>query len=99
MQKISTLVLLVILAAITWYWMDGGDQGPSEEERALQRNTQLIKECIQRQDTLNAAARNAGDDSVVVDSREHCAKKYNLYDAGGQWLQLETNENDYWSPR
>lgn len=93
------LVLAVMIAAGVWFWMQEEEKGPSKEEIQIQKNARLIKDCMRRESTLNAAAQKAGDDSVAVDSRALCAEKYNLYYDDGQWHRLNTNDNDLWAPR
>lgn len=95
----KTLVLAVIIAAGFWFWMDGEEQGPSDEELRVRANAKLIKDCIDREKSLNAAARKGGGSDLTVDSKALCEEKYNLYDADGQWHQLKTNDNDVWAPR
>ncbi len=95
----KTLLTALIIAGAFWFWYANGEAGPSEQERQLQRNAQLIKDCIARESSLNAAAAKTGGDILAVDSTTLCAEKYNLYQAEGQWHQLKTNDNGHWAPQ
>ena len=98
-MQIKTLIPVVLVAAGFWFWFAEEEQGPSEEEIRIQQNGKLIKDCINRQKSLNAAAIKAGDNDLTVDSKALCEEKYNVYNAEGQWHQLHTNDNDQWAPR
>jgi hypothetical protein len=96
-KQILVLVVLVIAGAGLWFQMNKEEEGPTEEELQLRKNAQLMKECIDRENSLNAAAQKAGDHDLAVDSKALCAEKYNFYEADGHWHQLNTN--DAWAPR
>lgn len=98
MQK-KMLIPVAIIAAGFWYWTTVGEGGSAEEELRLRENAKLIKDCIDRENSLNAAARKAGGKVLAVDSKALCEEKYNLYDSEGEWHQLNTNDNNVWTPR
>ncbi len=91
------MAVVVAIAAAAWFWFNQEEPGPTKDELQLQENARLIKECIRREQTLNAGARKAGGDNLAVDSEALCAEKYKLYKSEGQWHQLDAYDNDVWA--
>lgn len=77
--RIFTLAVLV--AAAYWYW-----SGPYQEsrnpsyEKKLEKNAEDMKLCIR---TANYKAGATGEGSGNYEQK--CAKKFNLYQHGGNW--------------
>ena len=80
------IVIAALVAGGYWYW-----SGPYQEgrqpggEKQLQENARIMKRCIRREASMNAAGGMAGGAVDAGDAEKLCAGEYGLYQQGGQW--------------
>lgn len=85
----NLLILAVALAAGYWYWSTQDKVDPQiAEQKKLEKNAQLMRECLTREQSMNAAAGLGGVGGIAVDAEELCAEKLGLFNAEGQWREL-----------
>jgi hypothetical protein len=93
---LKILVVMLVGGAGYWYWTGPYQQGhrPSEEER-LQENARIMKSCMRRESSMNAAAGMGGMGGIADDGEALCAEKYNLHFSEGQWRNIGSDDGGY----
>jgi len=90
----SLVVLLAIAGAGYWYW---SNQGPDDRQAAeleqLEENARQMQRCINREESMNAAAGLGGVGGIATDAKTLCADKFGLFFAEGQWRKLGIGED------
>lgn len=94
-MKKTTVLLLTGLAVVLWYWITAAQEGERAElEAHLAKNAEVMKRCINREKSMNAAAGISAVGGLEQDSKAACAEKYGMYYSGGQWRRIHVESNE-----
>lgn len=80
------IVIIALVAGGYWYWSGPYQEGqPSGGEKQLQENARIMKRCIRREASMNAASGMAGGAVDSGGAEKLCAEEHGLYLQGSQW--------------
>jgi hypothetical protein len=94
----TSAVLLLVVGFGYWIWTgpyQQSQQSATAEEEHLENNAQIIRRCLDRESSMNAAAGIAGVGGNAEDSRTLCAQKHGLYFSEGQWREIDLDDGVY----
>lgn len=91
----NLIILAVVVAAGYWYWSTQDKVDPQiAEQKKLDENAREMRECLNREQSMNAAAGMGGAGGLAGDAKELCAEKLGLFYAEGQWQDLGIYDED-----